>query len=387
MQCSRCGNRDPRYFWKDGKQIYCRKCVNFGRVDLGEPLVPYASKPRKCVCDVQLDFPLTKYQQAVIRQLNDDLREGHDVFVYAACGAGKTEIVMESIARYLKEGKRVGFAISRRQVVLEICERMRKAFPQIRVVAVCEGYTDQTDGDLIVCTMHQLYRYYRGFDLLIMDEVDAFPFRDNEMLEKIAESACVGQRIYLSATPDERDLKRVEAGELKMVELFRRPHGYPLVEPRIISAPPAVQACFLLSFIRRHQKQHKPFLLFVPTITCAAYFEKILSLFCRCRAFTSKTIEKERLVAELRAYELEFLICTTVLERGITIHGVDVVIWKSDHPVFHEASLIQMIGRVGRSITMPSGEGLFLCTRKTTAIKRCARALRKMNEEGDICVN
>ena len=120
MQCSRCGNRDPRYFWKDGKQIYCRKCVNFGRVDLGEPLVPYASKPRKCVCDVQLDFPLTKYQQAVIRQLNDDLREGHDVFVYAACGAGKTEIVMESIARYLKEGKRVGFAISRRQVVLEI---------------------------------------------------------------------------------------------------------------------------------------------------------------------------------------------------------------------------------------------------------------------------
>ena len=125
----------------------------------------------------------------------------------------------------------------------------------------------------------------------------------------------------------------------------------------------------------------------MPTITCAAYFEKILSLFGRCRAFTSKTIEKERLVAELRAYELEFLICTTVLERGITIHGVDVVIWKSDHPVFHEARLNQMIGRVGRSITMPSGEGLFLCTRKTTAIKRCARALRKMNEEGDICVN
>ena len=38
-----------------------------------------------------------------------------------------------------------------------------------------------------------------------------------------------------------------------------------------------------------------------------------------------------------------------------------------------------MIGRVGRNIEMPTGKGLFLCTRKTRDIERCIRALQKMN--------
>ena len=37
---------------------------------------------------------------------------------------------------------------------------------------VCGGHTEVTDGDLIICTTHQLYRYYRAFDLLILDEPD-----------------------------------------------------------------------------------------------------------------------------------------------------------------------------------------------------------------------
>ena len=66
-------------------------------------------------------------------------------------------------------------------------------------------------------------------------------------------------------------------------------------------------------------------------------------------------------------------------ERGITIKGVHVVIFHADHIVFQEASLIQMIGRVGRNIEMPTGKGLFLCTRKTKDIERCVCALKKMN--------
>ena len=127
------------------------------------------------------------------------LKEGKDVLVYAACGAGKTELTMEAIQWYLCQGKKVGFAISRRQVVLEIQERMQQAFPMLQVIAVCEGFTDITDGDLIICTMHQLYRYHGWFDLLIMDEVDAFPYRDNALLEAIAMHACIGQKLMLTA--------------------------------------------------------------------------------------------------------------------------------------------------------------------------------------------
>ena len=48
---------------------------------------------------------------------------------------GKTEICFESICGYLAQGKKVGFAISRRQVVLEIANRLRIAFPEL---SVCE---------------------------------------------------------------------------------------------------------------------------------------------------------------------------------------------------------------------------------------------------------
>ena len=80
---------------------------------------------------------------------------------------GKTEICFESICGYLAQGKKVGFAISRRQVVLEIANRLRIAFPELSVCEVAQGYTQVTDADLIVCTTHQLYRYPYAFDLLI----------------------------------------------------------------------------------------------------------------------------------------------------------------------------------------------------------------------------
>ena len=83
---------------------------------------------------------------------------------------GKTEICFESICGYLAQGKKVGFAISRRQVVLEIANRLRRAFPELSVCEVAQGYTQVTDADLIVCTTHQLYRYPYAFDLLILDE-------------------------------------------------------------------------------------------------------------------------------------------------------------------------------------------------------------------------
>ena len=108
---------------------------------------------------------------------------------------GKTEICFESICGYLAQGKKVGFAISRRQVVLEIANRLRIAFPELRVCEVAQGYTQVTDADLIVCTTHQLYRYPYAFDLLILDELDAFPFVGNEVLQAIANQACIGQKL------------------------------------------------------------------------------------------------------------------------------------------------------------------------------------------------
>ena len=134
-RCLRCGNTEERYFYRDGGTWYCRRCVNFGRLDVGEYPSQKAYTHRRCHCDYHLTYPLTKQQLRCQKEILYHLFNQRDVLVYAACGAGKTELVMECIKQYLNNGRKVGFAISRRQVVLEIRERMQEAFPILRVIA------------------------------------------------------------------------------------------------------------------------------------------------------------------------------------------------------------------------------------------------------------
>lgn len=64
----------------------------------------------------------------------------------------------------------------------------------------------------MICTTHQLYRFYRAFALLVVDEVDAFPFVGDQGLAYAVATALQrnGQLIYLSATPDDQLLKKAE---------------------------------------------------------------------------------------------------------------------------------------------------------------------------------
>lgn len=41
----------------------------------------------------------------------------------------------------------------------------------------------------MIATTHQLLKFYQAFDLLIVDEVDAFPYVDNPVLYHAVEQA------------------------------------------------------------------------------------------------------------------------------------------------------------------------------------------------------
>ncbi|NCC54384.1 MAG: DEAD/DEAH box helicase [Erysipelotrichia bacterium] len=380
MKCLRCHNEDPFYFYCDQGTYYCRKCIMFGRIDVGAEVKKKKYRKKKHDVHYTLDYELTRYQKQAVKQLNAYLTKKQNVLVYAATGAGKTEIVMQSIENYLRASKKVGMAIARRQVVLEIKERMQKAFPTLKVVGVCEGHTRVVDGDLIICTMHQLCRYHQTFDLLIMDEVDAFPYYNNELLETIAMHSCVGEIVYLTATPDEKMKKATNDGRLQVVELFVRPHGKPLVMPKVRCMPSSLQLVYLYQFLRKQKSKHKQVLVFVPTIYLSQYLSKVFSLFFVAKAFSSQTGNKEEIIEAFRKQEYDCLFCTTVLERGITIKGVNVCVFHGDHIVFNEASLIQIFGRVGRSMEIFDGDALLLCAHQNQAIKQCLHTIQMMNQ-------
>jgi competence protein ComFA len=94
---------------------------------------------------------------------------------------------------------------------------------------------------------------------------------------------------------------------------------------------------------------------------------------------TSKTENRDEVIASFRQKKRGLIVATTVLERGVTIPHADVCVFQADHAVFDEAGLIQMAGRAGRSFEDPYGDVLFLCNEKSDLCERCCRNLKEAN--------
>ena len=364
MKCPRCLNEEQKYFYLGEKGYYCRRCILFGRIYFDEEFDESEILNKELEAEYELGFQLTEAQENCSKEINKMIKHS-DVLVYAACGVGKTELVLEVISDYLSKGKRVGFAIPRRQVVLELQKRMAQYFKQLKVIKVCGGYTKEVEGDLIICTTHQLYRYRYYFDLLILDEPDAYPYYGSSVLQGIAKTSCKGRKIFLSATPDAELLK------LPKVTLFKRPHEYPLNVPEVKIGFAWYLSLRLICFMYQNKRN----LIFVPTISLAERMAKIFHTVC----LHSKTEEKEIILEKFDKNEINTLFCTTILERGVTIENVNVCIWLANHRVYSEASLIQILGRIGRSVHYPMGKGLLLCNEKSENVFKCIQTLKMMN--------
>lgn len=83
----------------------------------------------------------------------------------------------------------------------------------------------------------------------------------------------------------------------------------------------------------------------------------------------------------MRNEELDFLITTTILERGVTFPGIDVIVLKADDEIFSAAALVQIAGRVGRNSDRPTGRVLFYCQSKSGNIKSCDQQIKLMNRK------
>ncbi len=104
-----------------------------------------------------------------------------------------------------------------RDVVLELAPRLAKAFPDISIATLYGGSTERwKDAQLTLATTHQLMRFYRGFDLVIIDELDAFPYHNDPMLAHAATNSCKpdGHFVYLSATPSSQATERSCTGKI-----------------------------------------------------------------------------------------------------------------------------------------------------------------------------
>ncbi|WP_300627389.1 helicase-related protein [uncultured Thomasclavelia sp.] len=366
MICPRCKNQDPKYFYTFNQITYCRKCINVG----SKQIVKNSFNLPKAKIDYYLDYQLTPLQQKISKDLLNRYINNKNTNLKAVCGAGKTEITYEVIKYALNNNHCVCFTTPRKELVIELANRIQSQFSNIDITCVYGGHTKITSGQFIICTTHQLYRYPNTFDLLILDELDAFPYANNDVLQSILENSIKGNYIYMSATMNDNP-------DLLMTKRY---HGHLLDIPKCYITPNWLAYIIAVFKIKANVKNSKPTIVFVPSIKQTYKCTKIFKLFkLKCLECSSKTTKIEKRLAALKNGKLDVIVATTILERGITVDNVQVIVLQGNNRVFNQSTLIQICGRVGRNINHPNGSISIFTPYKTKAIKKCISTIKQDN--------
>lgn len=390
--CKRCGNRKNHWFGKIPQKpspiVYCRKCIEMGRVSSFEALYrwtgPQTQSPRiENPC--HWDGRLTKFQRNCSQRILEAMTTREPLLVWAVCGAGKTEMLFEGLTAAISRGDRICLATPRADVVRELVPRFHRAFPEVTISALYGGSEEKMEGaQFIIATTHQLLRYEEAFDVMIIDEVDAFPYHADQSLSFASERARKpsSSLVYLTATPRKWLKWKAKLKLIPTVFVPARYHGYPLPTPRFVSTyrlsktlekdilPPSIR-----SWIQGKTKQQRRFLLFTPTIEIAHKLAKITKIEC----VDAKDPDRIDKINRYRNGERNALITTTILERGVTFPSIDVAVIDAGHKVFDEAALVQIAGRAGRNADDPDGDVIFFHQGRTNAIIGAKKMISMMN--------
>ena len=393
--CQRCGSQIEEEWHLPIGAFYCRECLIMKRIRSDQNLYyfPQERFPQQDV--LKWSGQLTPFQERVSQGLLQAVDKKEATLVHAVTGAGKTEMIYQVVAKVIDQDGAVCLASPRIDVCLELHKRLQNDFSC--EIALLYGESDPYfRTPLVVATTHQLLKFYQAFDLLIVDEVDAFPYVDNPVLYH-AVNNCVketGLRIFLTATSTDELDRKVKQGELKRLSLPRRFHGNPLIVPKPIwlsnfnkyieknGLPPKLKL-----YIEKQRKTAYPLLIFASEIKKGEKLKEILQeKFPNEKIGFVSSITADRLeqVQAFRDGDLTILISTTILERGVTFPRVDVFVVEANHQLFTKSSLVQIGGRVGRSMDRPTGELIFFHDGLNLSIKKAIKEIKQMNQEAGV---
>lgn len=394
--CNRCGQAvDKERHRLPIGAYYCRSCLILGRVRSDEKLYYFPQEEFPKADVLKWQGRLTDYQAKISQGLVEAVAKRKDSLVHAVTGAGKTEMIYQVVAQVIDQGGAVCLASPRIDVCLELYRRLKIDFACD--ISLLHGESEAYfRSPLVIATTHQLLKFYRAFDLLIVDEVDAFPYVNNPMLYHAVHQAVKeqGTKIFLTATSTDELDKRVSKGELSRLSLPRRFHGNPLIVPRKVwLADFQKYLCQkklvpkLRQFLQKQRKTGFPLLIFASEIKRGQEFAEVLqNNFPNEKVgFVASTTENRLdIVEKFRQKEITILVTTTILERGVTFPCVDVFVVEANHCLFSRSALVQIAGRVGRSMERPTGELIFFHDGTTMAIEKAIKEIREMNQEAGL---
>jgi len=332
------------------------------------------------------------------------------VYIYPAthylAPPDRLEYVLESIRKELKQRLK---KLKSQEKLLEaqrLESRTNYDLEMIREVGYCTGienysryFSGRAPGERPSClidyfpkdyllfideshqTIPQLHAMYGG-DRSRKDNLVNYGFRlpsayDNRPLKFSEFESLISQVIYVSATPSVYELKRSS----QIAEQLIRPTG--LVDPRIKIKPATRPVDDLLEEIKKRVEKSQRVLVTTLTKRMAedltAYLE---DLEVRVRYLHSEveTIERSKILRELRLGQFDVLVGINLLREGLDLPEVSLVaILDADKEGFlrSETSLIQTAGRAARNV---DGEVILYADEITSSIERALKETRRRRE-------
>jgi excinuclease ABC subunit B len=231
-------------------------------------------------------------------------------------------------------------------------------------------------------TVPQLHGMWHGDRSRKQNLVD-YGFRlpsamDNRPLKFEEFESRTGQVIYVSATPSAYELTKSSG---VVVEQIIRPTG--LVDPEIEIRPIRGQIDDLLAEIRTRAAKNERVL--VTTLTkrmaedLAGYYSEV-GVRCRYMHSEIETLERIRILRDLRKGEYDVLIGINLLREGLDLPEVSLVaILDADKEGFlrSSGSLIQTIGRAARNI---NGRAILYGDKMTDSMKQAIDETNRRRE-------
>jgi len=234
-------------------------------------------------------------------------------------------------------------------------------FPKDFLVFIDESH-------MTVPQLHGMYEGDRSRKLVLVEHgfrlpsaLDNRPLRFEEFIERVP------QAIFVSATPGEWEM----SVSTQVVEQLIRPTG--LVDPRVEVRPTANQIDDLMNEIRlRVEKGQRTLVTTLTKKMAEDLTDYLLEMGFRVRYLHSEidTIERIRIVRELRLGEIDVLVGINLLREGLDLPEVALVaILDADKEGFlrGETALIQTIGRAARNV---EGTVIMYADKRTAAMEK-----------------
>lgn len=384
--CKQCGTQRKEDFYTYTSSVskmpvtYCRRCIHMGRMSTVDPIWLTESVNRCSDGRYALPFTLSEQQQYASDKVLQAVTTYDTLLLHAVTGAGKTEMIFAAIAYARQRGNNVAVVSPRVDVVIEVSKRLCEAFCDEAIDVLHQASHQQYHGHFVVSTVHQLYRFKGHFDVIFVDEVDAFPLSMDETLMNALTQASKEQHsvIYMTATPPKSLIRQV--GRQQIVTLPARFHRHPLVVPTFKYFKVRYQRIqpYLLRRMLDQQTAGRTTLLFFSDIDAMCQFYKTYEDYVENMCYVySEDPQRLTKVEALRDGQYSIVLTTTILERGFTMAALDV--WVMESHRYSAAALIQIAGRVGRKTICPTGDVLLLHEGRTHAMYRARAEIKRMN--------